>query len=207
MQRTAEQLRNDARHIWQAGVDAVRPERLVPQFVHVDGDRLLLGDEVLSLDAVGRIAVVGAGKAGAAMVTALEGALGEQVLQEKQVTGCVNVPADCLTATAAVSLHAARPPGINEPTAEGVDGTQRILELVGSLGTERLVYRTHLRRRLGPAARADQRHHAQGEGGRRAAPGGGRGDHRAAQRGATRTEPGERAAGWPGLAAPGGSFR
>jgi hydroxypyruvate reductase len=68
------------------------------------------------------------------MAVALEDVLGPQLLEEKQVGGWVNVPADCVVPTRRVHLHAARAPGVNEPSAEGVEGTQRILELVSSLG-------------------------------------------------------------------------
>jgi glycerate-2-kinase len=54
-------------------------------------------------------------------------------MAEKQVSVWVNVPADCVLPTARVHLHAARPPGVNEPRPEGVVGTQHILEIVSSL--------------------------------------------------------------------------
>ena len=40
----------------------------------------------------------------------------------------------------AVRLHPARPAGINEPTAEGVHGTEEILRIVGSLGPDDLCF-------------------------------------------------------------------
>jgi hydroxypyruvate reductase len=68
------------------------------------------------------------------MTIALENALGSQVIEHKQVTGWINVPADCLEDTQAIQLHAGRPAGINEPTEAGVTGTQAILRLVQGLG-------------------------------------------------------------------------
>lgn len=135
MFRTAEQLRRDARQIWQAGVDAVRPERLIPEVVSVDAGTLLtIGDEVIDLATVGRIEVVGAGKAGAAMAAALEQVLGSEVLGAKDVQGWLNVPADCVQALSRIHLHAGRPAGVNMPTAEGVAGSEEILRRVQSLG-------------------------------------------------------------------------
>ncbi len=134
MPRTCPQLREDAQRIWAAGVQAVQPEQLIPEFVTVAGDRLWIGDEELDLQTLDRIIIVGAGKAGASMTTALETALGKEVLQSKNVGGWVNVPADCVRATQAVHLHPARPAGINEPTPAGVEGTRKILRLVGTLG-------------------------------------------------------------------------
>jgi glycerate 2-kinase len=129
-------LRADAERIWRAGVAAVLPERLIPENVCVDGDWLAVGDELLDLRSIGRIAVVGAGKAAGAMAVALENALGPRVLEEKQVSGWINVPADCVVPTQPVHLHAARAPGVNEPSAGGVEGTRRILAIVSSLGPD-----------------------------------------------------------------------
>lgn len=143
MSPSATELRADAERIWRAGVAAVRPDRLIPSQVSVDGDWLRVGDEAIDLRRVRRIAMVGAGKAAGAMAVALENVLGPQLLAEKNVTGWVNVPADCTPEPSPpgggqgegrrVQLHAARPTGINEPRPEGVEGTQRILELVSSL--------------------------------------------------------------------------
>jgi glycerate 2-kinase len=152
MPRTTQQLRSDALAIWHSAVDAVRSDRLVKDNVRVDGEWLVIGEETLSLASIGRIAVVGAGKAGAGMATGLEESLGPKVMAEKQVSGWINVPADCVPAVSGtlrvplladgtrsvpatyIHLHAARPAGVNEPTAEGVAGVERILEIVSSLG-------------------------------------------------------------------------
>jgi glycerate 2-kinase len=112
----------------------VRPANLILQFVAVEGGILQIGDSAFELSDINRIAVVGAGKAGAEMAVALEHVLGAQLLREKQVTGWINVPADCLKSTRAIKLHAARPAGVNEPTVEGVLGTAEILKIVGELG-------------------------------------------------------------------------
>jgi len=136
MPRSEIELGADAQQIWQAGVAAVQPERLIKQHVRVEGNWLTVGEEVLDLRSLGRIAIVGAGKAAGAMALALESVLGASVLEKKNVTGWVNVPADCVVPTQCVHLHAARPPGVNEPRPEGVEGTERILELVSSLGPD-----------------------------------------------------------------------
>ncbi len=131
-------LRNDALAIWQAAVDAVRSDRLVEREVRAQGDRLLVGKTELPLARIRKIVVIGAGKAGAGMAVGLEAALGPRLLAEKQVTGWVNVPADCVRPLAAIHLHPARPAGLNEPTADGVLGSERILNLVASLGPDDL---------------------------------------------------------------------
>jgi hydroxypyruvate reductase len=158
MPRSPVQLRSDALAIWQAAVEAVRSDRLVKDNVRVDGDWLVVGEETILLSSIGRIAVVGAGKAGAGMAAGLEQALGPKVLADKQLTGWINVPADCIPSVAGtlrvplsadgtrsvpatyIHLHAARPAGINEPTAEGILGAERILEIVSALGPNDLCF-------------------------------------------------------------------
>ena len=134
MTRSEEQLRRDAIAIWTAGVDAVRGDRLVRENVHNNGRWLQVCDEVIDLDSVDRIVVVGTGKAGSGMAAGLEQALGASLITSKSVTGWVNVPADCVQPLQSITLHAARPSGENEPTLEGVHGTREILSLVGGLG-------------------------------------------------------------------------
>jgi glycerate 2-kinase len=134
MLRSPEQLREDVRRIWWAGVAAVQPARLVPEHFVVEGSTLWIGEREFDLQAIDRIAVVGAGKASGAMVVAVEEVLGEALIQQKQVTGWVNVPADCVEPTRAVRLHPGRPAGVNEPTVAGMEGTREILQLVASLG-------------------------------------------------------------------------
>lgn len=135
MPRTAQQLREDALAIWHAGLAGVRSEQLIRDAVHVEGEHLLIGDEELALGDFDRILVVGGGKAGAGMATGLLEVLGPKLVREKQLTGWLNVPADCVRelpthGAPGITLHASRPAGVNEPTAEGVAGSERILELV-----------------------------------------------------------------------------
>ena len=71
---TAQQLAQDARAIWESGVAAVRSERLVKQHVRCEPGRIVVCDQAFATDQIGRIAVVGAGKAGAGMTRAIEAA-------------------------------------------------------------------------------------------------------------------------------------
>src|SRR5215475_4526270 len=93
-------LRDDALRIWRAGVNAVRSDRLVREHVRLDGKTLVIesdssgagDDEIrIELTAVRRIAVVGAGKAGAGMAEGLEEVLGPRLIEEKSVVGWANV--------------------------------------------------------------------------------------------------------------------
>ena len=130
--RRGRNLRDDALAIWRAGVDAVRSEQLVRNAIQLERDELVICNERLPLNRLERIAVVGAGKAGAGMASAVEEVLGEELVREK-LTGWVNVPADCVRSLTSIPLHPARPAGMNEPTEAGVEGSRRILELVSGL--------------------------------------------------------------------------
>ncbi len=138
MSRSTSQLRDDALRIWRAGVVAVDSRRLVQESLRIEGPSLLLGDETVDLDQVERIVVVGAGKAGAGMAEAVEAVLGPELLEAKKVTGWVHVPEGCEKPLERIHLHPARPAGVNEPTEAGVEGTEKILSLVGALGPDDL---------------------------------------------------------------------
>ncbi|MCA9258477.1 MAG: DUF4147 domain-containing protein [Planctomycetales bacterium] len=127
-------LRDDVLSIWQAGVRAVAPERLVPEYVAVGDGALWLGDCEFPLRSLGRLFVVGGGKAGAGMTRALEQTLGPSFLRQFRVGGIVSVPADCLAPTTAIELRAGRPAGVNEPTQAGVEAAARMLQQVQTLG-------------------------------------------------------------------------
>lgn len=137
---TPEALRRDALQIWRAGVAGVDSARLVREAVRVEDGLLCIADDALALDSIKTIKVVGAGKAGSGMACGLLEALGEKLLLEKQVSGWINVPADCAHDLPPLVLHAARPAGVNEPTEEGAFGARRILEIAGSLDADDLCF-------------------------------------------------------------------
>jgi len=131
--RSPQQIQEDIQAIWMAGLEAVCSERLIRESVQVTEDDLQIVDSVFSLQHVDRIIVVGGGKAGAGMVTGLESALGNELMQRKRVQGIVSVPADCVQSTQHISLAAGRPAGQNSPTQEGVETTRQMLRLIESL--------------------------------------------------------------------------
>ena len=125
-------LREDAETIWRAGVAAVDSSLAVQQQFRIDGNMFRIADVDLNLADVGRIEILGAGKAGAGMASGVERALLPQIPSDR-ISGWVNVPADCVRTLQRIHLHNARPAGLNEPTAEGVAGTAEILRRMNSL--------------------------------------------------------------------------
>jgi len=130
-------LREDAIAIWKAAVDAVDSTRLVEQNVSCDSQYLQVAGQNFPLAGVRRIVVVGAGKAGAGMSQGLLKALQSRP-PSITVTGWVNVPEDCVRDLPDIQLHAARPAGVNEPTAAGVSGTQAILNILSAMDKDTL---------------------------------------------------------------------
>ena len=117
--------------IWRAAVCAVDSARLVEQAIQVENHHLVIAGQKIPLAALRRIEVVGAGKAGAGMAQGAEIALSPL---GKPLTGWVNVPAGCVRPLMSITLHPARPAGLNEPTEAGVAGSEEILRRVSALG-------------------------------------------------------------------------
>jgi glycerate-2-kinase len=63
----------------------------------------------------------------------------EQGLPPTRLAGWLNVPAETAQPLTGVTLHPARPTGVNYPTAEAVAGTERILQLMDQVGPGELV--------------------------------------------------------------------
>ncbi len=121
-------LRQDALSIWNASVDAVRAKPLVQKSVRIQDHRLVIDNQQWDLSLLDRIVIVGAGKAATAMadglVSAFDGCL--------PITGWINVPQGTQSPIDSIIVHAARPKEVNEPTDEGVIGTQAIMDLVAT---------------------------------------------------------------------------
>ena len=79
-------LRQDARKIFDAGLQAVDPKVAVHKFLKCESERLEVGGQTYHLSDFNNIFVVGAGKAGAPMAAAVEEALGD-----KLSAGVINV--------------------------------------------------------------------------------------------------------------------
>ena len=116
----------DARLIWTAAIDAVRPERLLTTAAMSTALTHLA-------DGCDRVVVVGAGKAAAGMAAGVEALLGAEALSRHRVTGLISVPEGCYRRLACVEVRETRPAGVNLPTPAVVQTTDEILRLVSSL--------------------------------------------------------------------------
>ena len=130
--RSSASPREFALAIWKAGVNAVKAEPLIDEHVELKENDLVFGNRSLPLSDVGRICVVGAGKAAGFLAQALETKL-SGIAAAHPIDGWINVPANCVEPTRFVHLHAARPSGVNEPRPEGVVGSEKIRALVSAL--------------------------------------------------------------------------
>lgn len=115
----------DALAIWQAGVAAVQPSQAVPA---------ALAAASIPWVQVPRCWVVGGGKAGSAMAEATARFLRDKGLPSERLAGWVNVPAESARPLPGITLHPARPLGINYPTAAAVAGSEQILSLLDRVG-------------------------------------------------------------------------
>jgi len=133
----ADVLRTDFAAIRAAALQAVAPARLVTDRIRVDrGGMSIAGrplDPPLDLDAVGRIVVVGGGKAAAGMAAGVELALGADRLAQHRVMGLVSVPEGATAGPAVIEARGTRPAGVNLPTPEVVAATREMLGIVAGL--------------------------------------------------------------------------
>jgi len=123
--------RGPALDILQAALAAVDPFAAVQQAMQVEGNRLRLQDREYDLNALERILVLGAGKAGGPMAQAVEACL-----QDRIGAGLVVVKEDHEVPTDIVEICAASHP---VPDARGAAAGRRLLELARSATQHDLV--------------------------------------------------------------------
>jgi len=124
-------LKDIARELIRAGIDAVRPEACVRRALSREGDLLRVGDRGYDLREVERVIIVGFGKASAGMARAVEGILGERV------SGGLVITADGYRVpTRAVEVREAGHP---LPDARGLAAAEALLALVEGAGARDLV--------------------------------------------------------------------
>ena len=126
-----EQLRRDARSIFEAGVKAVDPEACVRRVVRLAGDKLCVGDREYDLSDFPKIVVVGMGKASVAMGKAVEGILGDRISE-----GWINTKYGHGASLIRIHVHECGHP---VPDEAGVRGTEALMELAQRADARTLV--------------------------------------------------------------------
>ena len=142
-----DRLTQDALQIWQAGVEAVRADRVLRDSLRWDGKQLDIRGERIDLSGAKRLIIVGAGKAAGGM---LEGLLSVIKQEPIETLGWINVPEGSIpeslsiatedqgipTTVSGIRICEARPQGVNEPTPKVLTGTQEILRYVEQAGPQ-----------------------------------------------------------------------
>jgi len=123
--------KKDALKIFRAALEASDPQHAVLRHLRFDGRILTAGRRKYVLSNFDRIFVIGAGKASAAMASAVERLLGHRV-----TGGLVLVPDGVGARTHRVRLHAARHP---LPDERGVEGARQIAEVARQAGPRDLL--------------------------------------------------------------------
>lgn len=126
MMATRHGLRADAERIWQEAIGAVDPQRLLA----------LAPADLLGPPPAGRIVVVGAGKAAAAMAAGLEERLAAAGFPPERLSGLVSVPEGCGRKLGAIEVRETRPAGVNLPTPRVVAATASMMKSLGRLGPD-----------------------------------------------------------------------
>src|SRR6266852_6052862 len=132
MSRTIQQLREDSRHIFAAGVAAVDPVAAVRRAVVRQGDTLYVDGVSYDLQRYAHVYVVGAGKAGATMAQGLE-----EVLGERLTGGVVTVKYGHLAPVSRVTIHEAAHP---VPDAAGMRAAEALRHLAQQAGVDDVVF-------------------------------------------------------------------
>lgn len=124
-------LKAQARRIFQAGLRAVDPKEAVKRLVKLERSTLQIGEQKLDLSKYTKIWAIGAGKASAAMAQAVEEVLGNLVSG-----GLVIVKYGYLAPLQKIRLVEAGHP---TPDENGWKATRELAKLVTSLGPQDLV--------------------------------------------------------------------
>ena len=129
--RDLQTLRKHASGIFYAGIAAVEPEAAVKRFCRRRKNYLVIGGLKYNLSKFDNVFVIGAGKAGAPMSSAIEDLLGERITE-----GIVNVKYGHVASLKHVKLVEAGHP---VPDKNGRAGASKILDLAKKAGGDDLV--------------------------------------------------------------------
>jgi glycerate 2-kinase len=114
-------VKKHALQIFRAALDAAEPQHAVLRHLRSDGRILIAGRQRYRLMEIDRVFVIGAGKASAAMASAVERLLGRRITD-----GLVTVPDGITSRVRRIRLQPARHP---LPDQRGVHGAQAIADL------------------------------------------------------------------------------
>lgn len=124
-------LKETALSIVNAAIDAVKPQQLLKEHIHLEGNTFHIRDEVFDLTRFENIYVIGAGKASAFMAETLEVILGKRIS-----AGAVVVKYDHAAPCRRVTVLEGGHPIIDE---NSLAGTEAILKVAESAGENDLV--------------------------------------------------------------------
>jgi hydroxypyruvate reductase len=131
MVSSLKKLRQDARRIFEAGLQAVDPVAAINHYVKVNDGVLRIGERQFMLKDYDRILIVGAGKAVAPMAKAMEDHLGSRIAD-----GIIVTKDDHGLPLKKIKVREAGHP---VPDARGVAGTEEILALIEKAAERDLV--------------------------------------------------------------------
>ena len=131
MSASSEQLRSDARQIFDAAVNAVDAEQCVRSFVSRDGDSLTIDGRSYDLSSFDSVFVVGAGKASPRMAQPLV-----EILGDRLTGGVINTKYEHAEELGVIDVVECGHPVPDEP---GVAGTNQILSLLEKADESSLV--------------------------------------------------------------------
>ena len=115
-------MRNDARTIFGAALEAADPRASIRRTMRLEGQALRIADVSYDLGAFSRVLVVGAGKASAQMASAVEDVLGDRVSD-----GIVNTKYGHKVPLRRIEVNECGHP---VPDEAGIAGTERIIRLL-----------------------------------------------------------------------------
>ena len=125
-----------ASEIMAVAINAVNPYQLVSQYVKKTGSTLIVGDEVINLQSIDRIYVIGFGKASVPMARALLDLLHENVEAAEIVTKSAQFQeADGYQKK--LKVHLGSHP---IPSEESIQATRRVMKNFGKLTSKDLVF-------------------------------------------------------------------
>ncbi len=123
--------REKAIEIFHSGVEAVKPNKLIPQFLSVDKNILQIGDLKLKAEDYKHVFVIGFGKASASMAQSVEEILGDEITDGHVITKYHH----------SVSLKTIKitEAGHPLPDEKGIEGTKAIISILNKAGENDLV--------------------------------------------------------------------